>query len=71
MTYQIRLATEADLPTLLEFEQAIIEAERPYDPTLKPERISYYDLGELILSPQADVLVATNNCEIVGSAYAR
>lgn len=35
--FQIRTAIEADLPTLDAFEQDIVEAERPYDPTLKAD----------------------------------
>ena len=41
-----RSATLDDLPALKECEQGIIAAERPYDHTLKPDPISYYDLGE-------------------------
>lgn len=40
----IRKAQLSDLATLLEFEQGIITAERPYDPTLKEEKIHYYDI---------------------------
>ena len=32
---KIRVATIKDLPLLLEFEQGVITAERPFDPTLK------------------------------------
>ena len=31
----VRKATLDDLPTLLLFEQGVIEAERPFDPTIK------------------------------------
>ncbi len=67
----IRRATTNDLPTLLEFEQGIIKAERPYDPTLKEDPISYYDLGVLIDSENAEVLVAECNEKIVASGYAK
>jgi GNAT superfamily N-acetyltransferase len=67
----IRSATTADLPTLLEFEQGIIKAERPYDPTLDDDPISYYDLSELINSEDAEVLVAECNEKIVASGYAK
>lgn len=30
----IRKATPADLETLLRFEQGVVQAERPFDPTL-------------------------------------
>ena len=66
----VRPATEADLPTLREFEQGIIAAERPFDPTLAPDPISYYDLAALIASRDAEVLVAVDG-EVVGSGYVR
>ena len=47
-TIQFRVANLTDLPILLQFEQGIITAERPFDPTLKPDPISYYNLEELI-----------------------
>lgn len=71
MTVHIREATRADLPTLLTFEQGIILAERPYDHTLKPDPISYYDIGALIDASDAYVVVAETNGELVGSAYAK
>ena len=66
-----RTATLDDLPTLLEFEQGIIEFERPFDPTLAPDPISYYDLGALLKSNDAEVMVATVGEEVVGSGYAK
>ncbi len=65
----IRKGVVADLPVLLEFEQGIIEFERPFDVTLKDEKISYYDIHELILSPIADVIVAEQNGQLIGSGY--
>lgn len=67
----IRKATTADLPVLLRFEQGIVKAERPFDPTLDSDPISYYDLGELIASAKAEVLVAECNDEIVASGFAK
>ena len=37
----IRKAHPDDLEKLLEFEQGIISAERPFDPTLKEGKIHY------------------------------
>ncbi len=67
----IRKAQLEDLSLLLEFEQGIITAERPYDPTLKEGKISYYNIEEMILSPQVEVLVAVIESKIVSSGYAR
>jgi len=65
----IRKGVVEDLPVLLEFEQGIIEFERPFDVTLKDEKISYYDIREFILSPIADVIVAEMNGQLIGSGY--
>ena len=41
---KIRKASIVDLEQLLAFEQDLIKTERPFDPTLKPDPINYYDL---------------------------
>lgn len=66
-----RSATVEDLDTLLQFEQGIVAAERPFDSTLKAGEIHYYDLKALILAPDSEVIVATSGEEIVGSGYAQ
>jgi len=40
--YSIRKATSTDLSVLLKFEQSLIAAERPMDPTIKDGLITYY-----------------------------
>ena len=64
----IRAATLEDLPTLLTFEQGIISAERPYDSTLKPDPISYYDIGEMIADADAEVAVAVSGERLIKKA---
>jgi len=71
MTIEIRKATEADIKILLDFEKNIIEAERPFDNTLKEGEIHYYDLLSLIKSEKAEVLVAIHEDEMIGSGYAK
>lgn len=66
----IRSARLEELSTLRAFEQGIVTAERPYDHTLKPDPISYYDIAALITSDEAEVAVAEINGELVGSGYA-
>ncbi|MFN3211638.1 MAG: GNAT family N-acetyltransferase [Henriciella sp.] len=66
----IRPATPRDLPTLLRFEQGIVTAERPYDHTLKPDPISYYDVGAMIEAPDCEVAVAEVDGQLIGSGYA-
>ena len=71
MTIEVRKAIETEIEILLSFEKGIIEAERPFDNTLKEGEIHYYDLIELIKSKKAEVLVAEVDKEIVGSGYAK
>ncbi|WP_275316395.1 GNAT family N-acetyltransferase [Tenacibaculum bernardetii] len=66
-----RTATLKDLPILLEFEQALINFERPFDVTLKDEKISYYNIKAMILSDEVEVIVALDEGNVVGSGYAR
>ena len=68
---RIRVATPDDIPVLLGFQQGVVEAERPFDPTLRPGPLEYYDLPELVASPQVCLLIATVGAEVVGSGYAR
>lgn len=67
----VRSARQDDLPVLLAFEQGIITAERPYDHTLKPDPISYYDIAQLIASDEAEVAVIEADGQIVASGFAR
>lgn len=71
MTLEIRAAIETEIETLLDFEKGIIEAERPFDNSLKKGEIHYYNLLDLIKSKKAEVLVALIDNEIVGSGYAK
>lgn len=71
MTPIVRKATLTDLPVLLEFEQALIEAERPMDPTIRDTKISYYDISLFIKNEDSDVFVVELNTEIVASGYAK
>jgi len=66
-----RIAELKDLETLYGFEQGIISFERPFDNTLKEGMINYYDLKELILDESAEVIIAEQNHEIVGSGYVK
>lgn len=66
-----RGAIQEDLPILLEFEQGLINFERPFDPTLKDEKISYYDIKAMILSDDVEVIVAVDGKRVVGSGYGR
>lgn len=68
----VREATPDDLHQLLAFEQAIIEAERPFDETIRDGAdVHYYDLAGLIASDDAKVIVGEIDGEIVASGYAK
>lgn len=68
---QIRKALLSDLDVLLIFEQGIISAERPFDPTLKYGEIHYYDLAKYIVADDVEVLVAELDGQVISSGYAR
>lgn len=69
--YIIREATPGDRDTLLRFEQGVISAERPFDPTLNDDPIRYYDINEMIVAPHIHLVVADNGKELAGCGYAR
>ncbi|WP_338196235.1 GNAT family N-acetyltransferase [Flagellimonas marinaquae] len=66
----IRPATMHDLPLLLKFEQEIINAERPFDVTIRKGAVSYYDIEAMIQDPQACIVVAEIEKKVVASGYA-
>jgi RimJ/RimL family protein N-acetyltransferase len=67
----IRKAEAKDLDTLLVFEQGVINAERPFDPTLKTGHTHYYDIEKMITAPDVELVVAELDNELIGSGYAR
>jgi GNAT superfamily N-acetyltransferase len=67
----IRKAIPSDLDTLLRFEQGVIAAERPFDPTIKEGSIHYYDLKGMLNAPDVELLVAELDKTPIGSGYAR
>jgi ribosomal protein S18 acetylase RimI-like enzyme len=66
-----RPARLTDIDTLLVFEQGVIAAERPFDPTLKKDPIHYYDLQKMIEAADVELLVAVSGDTVIGSGYAR
>ena len=50
----------------------MIEAERPFDDTIRTGAdVHYYDLEALIASPEAEFVVAEVDSKIIGTGYAR
>jgi len=67
----VRQARLDDLPKLLEFEQGIIEWERPMDEDISTvDPLHYYNLKDYVLSDTVEVAVAEINGKLVGSGYA-
>lgn len=66
-----RSATLEDIPVLLEFEQGVIDAERPMDKTLKLEDTYYYNIPNLIKEPSIQLSIAEVDGVIAGCGYAK
>ena len=66
----LRDAVLEDLPILKEFEQEIIRAERPFDPTIPPDPVNYYDLADYVAREDVKVVVAEVQGKLVASGYA-
>jgi GNAT superfamily N-acetyltransferase len=67
----VRNATVADLADLERFQRAVVDAERPFDPTLRDGAIEYYNLASLLASAEACFLIATVDEVPVGCGFAR
>ena len=67
----IRPATNTDLPKLAVFLQFLVEAERPFDPTLKEGAIFYYDIEEFIGDDKTEIVVIDYESQIIGCGYAQ
>ena len=67
----IRRAKTADLPKLAEFLQFLVDAERPFDPTLKEGEIFYYNIEEFISDEKTELLVLDYKQQIMGCGYAQ
>lgn len=68
-SYQYREATHDDIPRLLELEQNIVTAERPFDSNIKPGHVTYYDLDALVADEHTCLMVAESNGIVIGSGY--
>lgn len=66
-----RNATLCDLPRLLELEQCVVEAERPFNNEIKAGSAIYYDIEDLIVNENSLMLVVDVDGEIVATGYAQ
>ena len=68
--FTLREAKMEDLDTLLQFEQGIVQYERPFAPNIKEDPVSYYDISQLIQREDAQVIVVVSATgELIGSGY--
>lgn len=58
-----------ELAEILEFEQGVVEAERPFNDKLKQDGVHYYDIEKLIASEQSMLLVAADENQLVGTGH--
>ena len=65
----LRIATQDDLTDLLHFEQAVVEAERPFNKHIKGKKATYYDLPLLINDINSQLLVLEETGEIIATGY--
>lgn len=56
---------------MLCLEQAVVEAERPYNDMIKAKDAIYYDLENLLTDDASSLLVAEFDGQIVGTGYAQ
>lgn len=68
---KFRTATLDDLPRLLELEQCVVEAERPFNDSIKSGTAIYYDTKDLIVGDNSHMLIAEVNGQIAATGYAQ
>lgn len=68
---KLRRAQTEDMPTLLRFEQGVIEEERPCNDMIKPAGVTYYDLDEVLADPDSILQLVEHDGRIVACGYAR
>lgn len=66
---QFRQATLSDVNALLALEQAVVDAERPFNSAIKAQGARYYDIPALITDDDSHLLVAEDNGAIVATGY--
>jgi ribosomal protein S18 acetylase RimI-like enzyme len=68
---KFREANLGDLSQLLAIEQKIIEAERPFNSSIKSENTTYYDIEGLVLGSDSYLTVAEDTDMIIATGYAQ
>lgn len=68
-TVSLREAQSTDKTALLQLEQALIKAERPFNASLKAKGAYYYDIDYLIDDADTHLLVGEVSDELIASGY--
>lgn len=66
----IREARLADMPTLLKYEQGVIEYERTLNADIRKEDVKYYNIKSLITGRNSVVFVGEVDGKIIATGYA-
>lgn len=67
----LRKASIKDHGALLTLEQKVIEAERPFNSTIRGENAIYYDLEQLLTNEDSHIVVAERQGHIIATGYAQ
>jgi GNAT superfamily N-acetyltransferase len=70
LSLNIRQAELNDLAELRDLEQCVVDAERPFNNSIKVDDVTYYDIHQLITSIDAQMLVAEDSNRIIATGYA-
>lgn len=63
------MALKSEKETLLNFEQKVVEAERPYNRNIKAENSLYYDMDNLLTCEMTKLIVAEHDNKIIATGY--
>lgn len=65
----VREARRDDYDSLAVLEQKVIDAERPYNPSLKEKNAYYYDIEKLISDQSSRLVVGEVSGDIIATGY--
>lgn len=71
VSIQIRQAIADDIQQLFELEQKVIEAERPFNGSIKTSNVRYYNIPALISESDSYLIVAEFDGKIIATGYSQ
>ncbi|MCL1065592.1 GNAT family N-acetyltransferase [Shewanella olleyana] len=69
LNLKFRKATSQDIDLLKGLEQQVVQAERPFNSSIKSENAYYYDLESLLTDDQSYILVGEIEGRIIATGY--